>query len=163
MSVVCHLYGTCTYSCHTHVVRMSLKRACILSICTRMPFVCHWYVLACHPYVTRMYVYVICMSLICTCMSSICHSYVIRMSLVCTHMSSVCYSYVLACHLYVTCMSYVIVCSCMSLYVNRMWFYHEPNSDGKSKETKYKTYLNIFVFKFIIYLNLNLYNLFKYI
>ena len=51
----------------------------------------------------------------------------------------------------------------MSLYVNRMWFYHEPNSDGKSKETKYKTYLNIFVFKFIIYLNLNLYNLFKFI
>ena len=78
---------------------------------TRMPFVCHSYVLACHPYVTPIYSYVIRMSVVCTRMSSVCLTYlhVIR-SLVCTPMSSVCHSYALVCHTYVT----------------RIWFYHEP-------------------------------------
>ena len=86
--------------CHSYVTRI---------LYTRIPSVCHSYVLVCHPYVTRMYSYVIHMSLLCTRMSSICHSYVlvchpyvtriysyvIRMSLVCTHMSSVCHSCVI--------------------------------------------------------------------
>ena len=100
---------------------------------TRMPFVCHSYVLACHPYVPPIYSYVIRMSVVCTRMSSVCLTYlhVIRMSLVCTRMSSVCHSYILICHPYVTRMySYVIrmslVCTCSHTYVTRIWFYHEP-------------------------------------
>ena len=77
---------------------MSFVCAHILSICTRISFVCqsyalvfhpyvtrsnrmssacHSYVLVCHPYVTRMYSYVIRMSLVCTCMSFVCHSYIL--------------------------------------------------------------------------------------
>ena len=113
---------------HSHVICMSFVWAHILSICTRMPFVCQSCVLICHLYVTRMYSNVIRMSLICTPVTFVCHSYVlgchpyvtrmysyvIRISLVCTHMPSVCHSYVLICH----------------PYVIHMWFYHEPIPTG---------------------------------
>ena len=79
------------------------------TVCTRMSFVCHSfvlmssvchsYVLVYHPYVTHIYSHVTLM-----------YSYVIGMSLVCTRMSSVCHSYVLVCH------------PCVS----GMWFYHVP-------------------------------------
>ena len=79
--------------------------ACILSIYTRMPFVCQSYVLVRHLYVTSMYLYV----MLCHLYVLVCHpyvtsmySYVIRVSLVSTHMPSVCHSHVLVCHLYVT-------------------------------------------------------------
>ena len=100
-----------------YVIRMPLVR-------TRMPSVCHSYVLACHPNITRMYT----MSFVCHSYVILCHpyvtrmysyatrmySYAIRMSLVCTCMSSVCHSYVLVCHPYVTrmsslCHSYVVL------------------------------------------------------
>ena len=55
---------------YSYVIRMSLVR-------TRMLSVCHSYVLVCHPYVTRMYSHVIHMSLVCNRMSSVCHSYVV--------------------------------------------------------------------------------------
>ena len=102
------------------------------SCVTRMPSVCHSYVLVCHPYAARMHTYVIRMSLICTCMPSVCtcmssvyhsyvlvcHSYFTRMSLVCTRMSFVYHSYVIRMYLHVICMySYVLVCH---LYVTRM-------------------------------------------
>ena len=83
MSSVCYL-NVSRMSFHSYVIRMLFECVHILSICTRMSFLGHSYVLACHPYVTRMY------------------SYVIRMSFVCTRMSSVCHSYVLVCHPYVT-------------------------------------------------------------
>ena len=98
-------YQSYVLVCHSHVIRMSLVIACILSVCTRLSLVCHSYVLVCHPYVTRMHSYVALISLVCTRISSICHSYdwyVIRMSLLCTPMSPVCRSYVLVCHPYVT-------------------------------------------------------------
>ena len=98
-------YQSYVLVCHSHVIRMSLVSACILSVCTRLSLVCHSYVLVCHPYVTRMHSYVALISLVCTRISSICHSYdwyVIRMSLLCTPMSPVCRSYVLVCHPYVT-------------------------------------------------------------
>ena len=87
----------------------------------RMSSVCHSYVLVCHPYVTRMYLYAIRMLLVCTRMSSVCHSYVI-----------VCHSYVTRIYSYVICMS--LVCTCMSsvchsyglvchLYVTCMYSY----------------------------------------
>ena len=76
MSLVHHSYATHLYS---YVIRMSLVRTRIFSVCTRM-----------------MYSYVIRMSLACTCMSPVCHSYrlsyVTRMPLVCTRMSSVFHS-----------------------------------------------------------------------
>ena len=80
-----------SFGCQSYVLyitRMSLVCTRMYSYvirtpATRMPSVCHLYVLVCHPYVTCMY------------------SYVIRMSLVCTRMSSVCHSYVLVCHPYV--------------------------------------------------------------
>ena len=87
---------------HSYATRMYLYVICMTLVCTRMPSVCHSYVLVSHPYVTRMYSYVIRMSLVCTRMSSVSHSYVTRMysyviciSLVCTRMSSVCHSYVI--------------------------------------------------------------------
>ena len=114
-SYVTHMYG--------HIIRMSLVCARILSIFTRMPFVCQSYVLVYHLYVTRMYLYVM-----------VCHLYIllyqpyvtriysclIRMSLVYSRMSFVCHSYVFVHHSYVTRMySYVIR---MSLVCTRMSF-----------------------------------------
>ena len=112
------------------------------TFCTRMSFVCHWYVLVCnlcvtlmysyvmvchsyipvcHPYVTPTYSYIIRVSLVCT-----------RMSLICTHMSYVCHSYALVCLVcfpYVTRMcSYVIR---MSLVCTRM---SSVSTDFKNKE-----------------------------
>ena len=78
MSHVCHLYVTRIYS---YVICMSLVRARILSICTRMPVLCHSYILICNG-----------------------------MSLICTSMSSVCHSYVLVCHTYVTRMYSFVIC-----------------------------------------------------
>ena len=80
---------------------MSLVCARILSVCTRMSFIYHSYVLVCHLHVPRIYQYVI----VCGLYVLVCHQYVIvcnGMSLVCTRMSSVCHSYVLVCHCYVT-------------------------------------------------------------
>ena len=92
-----------SFTCHSHVIRMSFACACILPIFTRIPFVCQSHGMVCHLYVTRTYSYVTRMYL-----------YVIRMSAVCTGMSSISHLYVLACHPYVT----------------HLWFYHEPfNSD----------------------------------
>ena len=123
MSHACNLYVTRMYG---NIIHMSLVCARILSIFTRMPFVCQSHVLVYHLYVTRMYLYVmLChsyilashrtslvysrMSLVCFRMSLACYpyvtrmySYVIRMSLVCTRMSSVCHSYVvLPCHFFI--------------------------------------------------------------
>ena len=102
------------------------------TVCTRMSFVCHSfvlmssvchsYVVVYHPYVTHiywhatlMYLYAIGMSLVCTRMPSVCHSYV----LVC----HACHSYILVCHPYVTHMySYVIrmslVCGFTTYHLN---------------------------------------------
>ena len=116
MSIVCtrksHVYNLCDTRMYAHLMHMSLVWALALSICTRMSSVCHSYVLVYYSYVTLMY--------------SVC-----LMLLICTYMSSVCHSYVLICHPYVTRRYwYVIrmslVCTRMSSYVTRMWFYHEP-------------------------------------
>ena len=54
MLFVCvYILSVCTrmsFVCHSYVIRMSL-------VCTRMSSVCHLYVLSCHPYVTRMWFY----------------------------------------------------------------------------------------------------------
>ena len=120
---------------YSYAIRMSL-------IFTRMPSVCHSYVLNCNG-MSLVYTR---MSLAFTHISSVCHSYVLVchshlliyhpyvtrmysyafcMSLVFTHMSSVCHSHVLARSRYATCMySYVLVPLC-HLYVTSMWCYHE--------------------------------------
>ena len=81
--VFAHILSICTRMPFV-ISRMYSYVICMSLVCTRMPSLCHSYVLVCHPCFTRMY------------------SYVIRMSLVCTRMSSVCHSYVLVCHPYVT-------------------------------------------------------------
>ena len=90
------------------------------TVCTRMSFVCHSfvlmssvchsYVVVYHPYVTHIYWH-----------ATLMYLYAIGMSLVCTRMSSVCHSYVLVCHPYVTRMySYAMHVTRMYLYVIRM-------------------------------------------
>ena len=83
-----------SFAYHSYVILMSLACARILSVCTRMSFVCRWYVLVCHPYdpyVTRMYSYVPRMSFVCHPCVTRMYSYVTRMSLVCTRISLVCH------------------------------------------------------------------------
>ena len=107
MSHACNLYVTRMYG---NIIHMSLVCARILSIFTRMPFVCQSHVLVYHLYVTRMYLYVM-----------VCHSYILvshRTSLVYSRMSLVCFRMSLACYPYVTRMSSV----CHS-YVIRMYSY----------------------------------------
>ena len=119
MSIVCtrksHVYNLYDTHMYAHVIRISLVCALILSICTRLSFAYHSYILVCHLYITRIYSYVIvCHSYVFVCRSYvtrmsfvphsyvlICdpsviriYSYVIRVPLVCTRMSSVCQSYV---------------------------------------------------------------------
>ena len=75
MSSACHS-NVIRMSCHSYVIRMYSYITPMSLVCTRMPFVCHsyiirtspvchLYVLVCYPYVTRMYSYVIRMSLVC--------------------------------------------------------------------------------------------------
>ena len=76
MSHVYHTYVTVMYS---YVIRMSLVCPRILTIYTRMSFLCHSHVLACHPYVTHMHFYVI----VCNSQVVVCHPCVIRISFIC--------------------------------------------------------------------------------
>ena len=103
MSFKCQSY---VLVCHSHVIRMSLVCACILSVCTRMSSLCYTYALISRPHFTCMYSYIIHMSvvwLVCHPYVTFMYSYVTCMSLICTRLSSVCHSYLLGSHPYVTC------------------------------------------------------------